>query len=60
MSDIYNPENDYNIITGDPISYFDFEFEQFNINMEILKDLILDEIILANSEKCRKANRKLK
>lgn len=33
----------------EPISQFEFEFEQFQVCEEILRDLLIDEIIQANS-----------
>jgi len=45
---------------GSPIDYYDFEFEQYSINMDILKELLTDEIIMANSKKARVLNRELK
>ena len=45
---------------GSPIDYYDFEFEQYSINMDILKELLTDEIIMANSKKARVLNKELK
>ena len=42
------------------MSYYDFEFEQYTINKDIIQDLILDEIILANSKQARDVNSKLR
>lgn len=42
------------------MSYYDFEFEQYTINKDIIQDLILDEIILANSKQAREVNSKLR
>lgn len=39
---------------GDPIGLFEFEFEQYEINTDIIKEIILDEIILMNSTKAIK------
>lgn len=36
-----------------PISYFDFEFEQYSLDKQILKDLILDEVLLYQSSRAR-------
>lgn len=57
---MYDPENDDQIIEGQPINYYDFEFEQYTINKEIIKELILDEIIMANCSEARKLNKELK
>lgn len=35
--------------SAQPLSYFDFEFEQFSLDSKILKDLVLDEIMLYNN-----------
>ena len=43
----------------DPINYFDFEFEQYSINTDILKELILDEIIMSNSQEASRTNQEL-
>ena len=53
LEELYNPD-DGDIIEGSPVSYFDFEFEQYSMNCDIIKDLILDEIIMANSKTARK------
>ena len=45
---------------GDPVKYYDFEFEQYTINKDIIRELILDEIIMANSKEARKINRELR
>lgn len=34
---------------GVPVDYYDFEFEQYNLPKEIIRQLILNEVILANS-----------
>jgi len=33
----------------EPISYFDFEFEQYTLGRKILRELILDETLLYHS-----------
>lgn len=60
LADLYCPEQDNGLIEGSPINYYDFEFEQYSINMDILRELIVDEIIMANSKKARNLNRDLK
>jgi serine/threonine protein kinase len=40
--------------TANPISYFDFEFEQYTLDKKILRELILDEILLYHNENARK------
>lgn len=60
FAELYDPQNDTNIVEGNPISYYDFEFEQYTLNNEILRELILDEIILANSKEARTYNRELR
>ena len=57
---MFDPDNDDQIIEGQPINYYDFEFEQYTINKDIVKELILDEIIMANSSEARSLNRELK
>ena len=60
LEELYDPENDDQIIEGQPVNYYDFEFEQYTINKDIIKELILDEIIMANSSDARQLNRELK
>ena len=60
LEELYDPENDDQIVEGQPINYYDFEFEQYTINKDIIKELILDEIIMANSQEARILNRELK
>lgn len=60
LEELYDPENDDGIVIGNPISYYDFEFEQYTINRDIVKELILDEIIMANSSAARILNKELK
>ena len=45
---------------GEPISYYDFEFEQYTVNKKILREMLLDEIILANSKEARAYNKQLR
>lgn len=49
LADLYDPLHDNQIVEAAPIKYFDFEFEQYTLNKEILRELILDEIIIDNS-----------
>lgn len=56
LEELYDPENDDQLIEGEPIKLFDFEFEQFSLTNNILKDLILDEVILTNSKEARHMN----
>lgn len=60
LEELYDPENDDQIIEGDPVKYYDFEFEQYTINKDIIRELILDEVIMANSKEARKINRELR
>ena len=60
LEELYDPENDDQIIEGQAVNYYDFEFEQYTINKDIIKELILDEIIMANSSDARQLNRELK
>jgi hypothetical protein len=57
LDEIYDPDHDDQIIEGDPVRYYDFEFEQYTIHKDIMKELMLDEIILSNSKEARKINR---
>jgi serine/threonine protein kinase len=59
FKDIYDPK-DTQILVGDPVSYYDFEFEQYSLNKEIIQELLLDEIILANSKEARAINKQLR
>lgn len=56
LEELYDPKNDDQIMEGEHINFYDFEFEQFSINKEILRELILDEIIMANSKEARNIN----
>lgn len=60
LDELYDPENDDQIIEGEPVRYYDFEFEQYTINKDIIRELILDEVIMANSKEARKINRELR
>jgi len=40
---------DYRITEDDSDHYYDFEFEQYDLPKEIIRQLILDEVILSNS-----------
>lgn len=59
LADMYNPK-DPGLKLGDPISFYDFEFETFIVERDIIRELILDEIIISNSKEARGKNRKLK
>ena len=48
LLELYDPEQD-NIKKGQLVSYYDFEFEQYTINNEIIRELLIDEIIMTNS-----------
>jgi hypothetical protein len=43
-----------------PPSFFDFEFENYDLDQKILKDLVLDEIILYHNKNARKYYMQLK
>jgi len=45
---------------GKPIKYFDFEFEQFELSESMLRQLILDEVILTHSSDATEINRRNK
>lgn len=60
LQELYDPLHDDQIIEGEPVRYYDFEFEQYTINKDIVKELIIDEIIMANSKEARKVNRELR
>lgn len=60
LEELYDPDNDDQIIEGEPVKYYDFEFEQYTINKDIIRELILDEVIMANSKEARKINRELR
>ena len=49
LVDLYTPLLDQEIKESQPIKYFDFEFENYTLTKEIIRELILDEIILSNS-----------
>ena len=50
FAEIYRPEEEP---ISKPIQYFDFEFEQYTLDKKILRELILDEIILYHSQSAR-------
>ena len=60
FSELYSPGSDGGLIEGTPIDLYDYEFENYSLNEEILKELILDEIIMLNSKKARNLNKELK
>lgn len=37
----------------EPISYFDFEFEQYTLDKKILRELLLDEIIMYHNKEAK-------
>ena len=54
----YNPLSDTSIVwKSPPIKYYDFEFEAYSLSTDILKQLIVDEIILSHSKEARDYNR---
>ena len=60
FEELYDPQNDNQVLEGQPVNYYDFEFEQYTINKDIIRELILDEVIMANSKEARKINRELR
>lgn len=60
LSELYSPGQDSGLIEGTAIDYYDYEFEQYSLNEDILQELIVDEIIMANSRKARYLNKELK
>lgn len=60
FEELYDPANDDQIVEGNPVNYYDFEFEQYTINQDIIRELLLDEIIMANSKEARALNRELR
>lgn len=59
MKELYDADDDQ-IVEGEPVRYYDFEFEQYTINKGILQELLLDEIILSNNQDARALNKELK
>ena len=59
MKELYDTDDDQ-IVEGEPVRYYDFEFEQYTINKGILQELLLDEIILSNNQDARALNKELK
>jgi len=47
---LYDPKADNQLLVKDPITYYDFEFEQYTINNDIIRELLVDEIIMSNNE----------
>lgn len=60
MKELYDPVHDGMVIEGNPVHYYDFEFEQYTLNKDILREMVLDEIIMANSKEARALNRQLR
>ena len=60
FKDLYDPEEDDTIVYGDPVAYYDFEFESYSLEKDIIKELILDEVIMYNSKDARKENRSIR
>ena len=60
FEELYDPANDDQIVEGNPVNYYDFEFEQYTINQDIIRELLMDEIIMANSKEARALNRELR
>jgi hypothetical protein len=60
LAELFDPENDHMLKQGLPITYFDFEFEQYTINQEVLRELLIDEIILTNNEQANQLNSEFK
>jgi hypothetical protein len=58
LSDVYDP-NDKDIMVGEPLKKIDFEFECYSLNKEIIRELLLDEIIMINSKEAKKAYQNL-
>ena len=58
LEELYDPE-DQDIIESKPIQFQEFEFECYSLNKDILRELILDEVIMFNSKEGRKTYRKL-
>jgi hypothetical protein len=52
FEELFDPQNDDAMKDGKPVNYYDFEFEAYTINSKIIRELLLDEIILAN---CKEA-----
>jgi serine/threonine protein kinase len=50
-------KDDKSKIQGQPVKYYDFEFEQYTLDNDILREMILDEIIMSNCKEAREANR---
>ena len=49
FEELYDPQNDSQVLEGNPVNYYDFEFEQYTINSDIIRELLLDEIIMAGA-----------
>lgn len=57
FEELYDPQNDDAMRDGKPVNYYDFEFEAYTINSKIIRELLLDEIILANCKEARAFNK---
>ena len=45
---------------AEPCNFFDFEYEQYDLDINVIRELLLDEIVLANSSEARSIYRKLR
>lgn len=51
---------DLKLKEGKPVQFYDFEFEQYRIKRSFLRELLIDEIVLANSLEARNYNDNMK
>jgi mitogen-activated protein kinase 1/3 len=51
FKDLYEPEK---VTHVQPLSYFDFEFENYSLDKKILRELICDEIYLYHNPRALK------
>lgn len=47
FAELHDPNDEE---TAEPLSYFDFEFENYSLDKKILRELILDEILLYHNK----------
>lgn len=47
FKDLHDPNDE---MTSEALSYFDFEFENYSLDKKILRELILDEILLYHNK----------
>jgi len=58
LKDMYSP-GDMFIKEGKPVPYFEFQYETFQLSVDLIRDLVIDEILISNSQEARTTYDKL-